>query len=77
MGLDYITPSNEFLTLAGKAMCRDKAPTQIICENLLFLIMGYTSDQLNTVRSKTNLLKCFAFAKNTLEKSAFIKLMFI
>lgn len=50
LGLNYVTPSNEYLTLAGKAMCRDKAPTQIICENLLFLMMGYTSDQLNSVR---------------------------
>lgn len=33
-------------------MCRDQAPTQILCENLLFLIAGYTSDQLNAVRKQ-------------------------
>lgn len=49
LGIDYIAPSDEFLVLAGKDLCRDRVPTQIICENLLFLIMGYTSDQLNTV----------------------------
>lgn len=49
LGVDYIAPSDAFLVLAGKEMCRDRAPTQIVCENLLFLIMGYTSDQLNNV----------------------------
>ncbi|XP_031617080.1 lipase 3-like [Contarinia nasturtii] len=47
IGLNYITPNDEFLILAGKLICRDEVPTQIICENLLFLVMGYASDQLN------------------------------
>lgn len=57
IGLNYIKPNEEFLILAGKLMCRDEVPTQIICENLLFLIMGYGSDQLNSVRLlKLNIL---------------------
>lgn len=49
LGIDYVIPTDRFFTLSEEALCRDKAPTQIICKNLMFLIAGYTSDQLNTV----------------------------
>lgn len=37
--------------MAGRNLCRDQAVTQIVCENILFLIAGYSSDQLNKVSS--------------------------
>lgn len=49
LGIDYLAPSDEFFTLAEEKLCRDKVPTQIICKNVMFLMLGYTSDQLNTV----------------------------
>lgn len=49
LGIYDISPTDAFIRIAGERMCRDKAITQTICKNLLFLIMGYTSDQLNTV----------------------------
>lgn len=49
MGLDYFDPGKKFMYLIGQVLCRDKAPTQAICENYWFLMMGYDSDQLNTV----------------------------
>lgn len=49
LGIYDISPTNDFIKLAGEELCRDKAVTQDVCKNLLFLIMGYTSDQLNTV----------------------------
>lgn len=48
-GVDYVIPTEKYLILSEEAICRDKAPTQIICRSLLFLIAGYTSDQLNNV----------------------------
>lgn len=49
LGIYDISPTDAFIRIAGERMCREKAITQTICKNLLFLIMGYASDQLNTV----------------------------
>lgn len=57
LGIYEFLPSNELFVLAGKDVCEDKAVTQIICENIMFLVAGYTSDQLNTVRVRALLLK--------------------
>lgn len=51
IGAHYITPSKDFRVLSGELLCRDKMPTQIICANLLLLVMGFDSDQLNSVRT--------------------------
>lgn len=50
LGIHYIKVGKEFRRLAGELLCRDKVPTQAICENILFLVMGYDSDQMNAVR---------------------------
>lgn len=49
LGVYELLPSCELFILGGKAACRDQANTQEICENILFLIAGYSSDQLNAV----------------------------
>lgn len=61
LGVNEIAPTPEFLKLAGSQTCRDKAVTQIICENILFLTMGYSSDQLNTVGIFS--IYCFSYYK--------------
>jgi len=47
LGLYEFLPSNELIALGGQVACREEAVTQSICENILFLIAGYKSDQLN------------------------------
>lgn len=49
LGAYELLPSCELFILGGKAACRDQAITQEMCENILFLIAGYSSDQLNAV----------------------------
>lgn len=49
LGINYVIPTDRFFTISEEELCRDKAFTQIVCKNLVFLITGYTSDQLNTV----------------------------
>lgn len=49
IGVYYVCPTSKFFTISEEALCRDEAITQIVCKNLLFLVTGYTSDQLNTV----------------------------
>lgn len=43
-------PSLDLYAVAGVAACRDKTITQSICANILFLIAGYRSQQLNAVK---------------------------
>ncbi|KAF4521288.1 hypothetical protein B566_EDAN002292 [Ephemera danica] len=47
MGMDEFLPSSEFFELMGAALCRDQAMFQIVCSNILFLIAGFDSQQLN------------------------------
>lgn len=35
--------------MAGQVICKKEALTQALCSNLLFLIVGYDSEQLNKV----------------------------
>lgn len=49
LGVYEFLPASELFILGGKDLCRDKAVTQVLCENILFLIAGYQSDQLNHV----------------------------
>ncbi|KAK7863074.1 hypothetical protein R5R35_010998 [Gryllus longicercus] len=48
MGVNEFLPNNELMTLGGKLLCQDKALTQFMCENVLFLIAGYDSEELNS-----------------------------
>lgn len=49
MGGTELNPSNQFTIMAGKALCQEEAVTQIVCENFMFLVVGYSTDQLNSV----------------------------
>ncbi|KAF2885968.1 hypothetical protein ILUMI_20205 [Ignelater luminosus] len=42
-----ILPYNPYLTLIAAIFCQDNAPTQEICASLLYMVAGYTPDQLN------------------------------
>lgn len=57
IGLYEFLPSNELYGLIGRDACYDTARFQIICENIIFLISGYSSDQLNEVSSDDSLAK--------------------
>lgn len=56
LGAYEFLPTMEFLQIAGQSLCRDEAIFQELCANVLFLLGGYNSEQLNRVtRSlKTN-----------------------
>ncbi|XP_055376048.1 lipase 1-like [Condylostylus longicornis] len=47
LGKYEFLPNNELMALAGQALCKDQAITQVMCTNIVFLIAGYDSDQLN------------------------------
>lgn len=49
LGIYEFLPSNELFALGGQVACREEEFTQAICENILFLIAGYKSDQMNQV----------------------------
>jgi len=49
MGIYEFLPSNELLTLVGQTLCNDEAITVDICANVLFIIAGFDSAQLNEV----------------------------
>jgi len=48
MGIHEFLPTSAFMEFIGAAFCRDTSPVQAICSNVLFLIAGYNSAQLNT-----------------------------
>ncbi|XP_066998922.2 lipase 3 [Anabrus simplex] len=47
LGVNEFMPKTELLESLGQLLCRDTAITQDICSNILFLIAGFDSDQLN------------------------------
>jgi lysosomal acid lipase/cholesteryl ester hydrolase len=47
MGIYEFLPSNELLSLVGQALCNQQAITVDICANVLFIIAGFDSAQLN------------------------------
>jgi hypothetical protein len=49
MGVYEFLPHTELLSLIGEVLCNDNAITVDICSNVLFLIAGYDSSQLNKV----------------------------
>lgn len=40
-------PSNEMMVNGGKYLCNDESMFQEVCANVLFLVGGYNSKQLN------------------------------
>jgi hypothetical protein len=51
-GNHEILQSSELLPLAGQALCNEQAITVDICGNVLFMLVGYDSAQLNKVNVK-------------------------
>lgn len=49
-GLYEFIPNGGLVTDIGGQLCYDRALTQYICKNILFLIAGYDSQQLNKVQ---------------------------
>jgi len=52
MGFYEFMPSNHLLTLIGQAMCHEQAITVEMCANVLFMVAGYDSGQINRVSVK-------------------------
>lgn len=48
LGLYEFLPNNEVMTILGKRQCRDEARFQAMCGNVLFLVGGFNSNQLNS-----------------------------
>lgn len=49
IGLYEFLPHSDFMELAGMTLCRDESSFQDVCSNILFLIAGYDSQELNEV----------------------------
>lgn len=47
LGVYEFLPSNDMMIEGGKLVCKDESPVQEICANVLFLLCGYNSAQLN------------------------------
>jgi len=48
LGIYEFLPNSELMALLGQAACRDEAWFQVVCSNVLFLIGGFNSPQMNT-----------------------------
>lgn len=51
LGAYEFLPSTKFMGMIGSALCHDHSIVQDMCSNILFLIAGFDSVQLNKVRS--------------------------
>lgn len=47
LGIHEFFPSNKMMKKGGYFLCRDESIFQEVCSNVLFLICGYNSEQLN------------------------------
>lgn len=47
VGAHEFLPNNDFFKMAGQIICNEKAITQVLCSNIIFLLTGYNSEQLN------------------------------
>jgi hypothetical protein len=52
LGIYEFMPSSELLSLVGQFMCNNEAITVDLCANVLFIIAGFNSEQLNKVSAK-------------------------
>ncbi|XP_055375802.1 lipase 3-like [Condylostylus longicornis] len=48
LGMHEFLPNNDIMRMAGEFLCKDESFTQILCTNVMFLVTGYNSEQLNT-----------------------------
>ncbi|XP_050664430.1 lipase 3-like isoform X2 [Leptidea sinapis] len=48
LGIGELLSHSAFYTWAGQTLCTDEAVFQPVCSNILFLLSGYSPDQLNT-----------------------------
>ncbi|KAE8750091.1 Lipase 3-like [Frankliniella occidentalis] len=47
VGIREFLPNNLLFTLAGQVLCKERAITQALCYNIMFLCTGFNSPQLN------------------------------
>lgn len=47
LGMHEFFPSSKMMKQGGYFLCRDQSVFQVVCANVLFLIAGYNSEQLN------------------------------
>ncbi|XP_041980001.1 lipase 3-like [Aricia agestis] len=47
LGPDEFLPNGKINELAGQRLCLEESYTQVLCKNLLFLICGFDTEQLN------------------------------
>lgn len=50
IGVNEFMPSSALIQLLGKTLCDESSPINGVCSNILFLICGYNSKQLNEVK---------------------------
>lgn len=51
LGINEFLPNNKLFDLVGKLVCEESSPFNAVCSNILFLICGYDSQQLNEVNN--------------------------
>lgn len=49
MGVDEFLPHSDLFNLVGDTLCQDSSTFQSVCSNILFLVAGYDSRNLNEV----------------------------
>ncbi|XP_046394955.1 lipase 3-like [Ischnura elegans] len=47
IGMNEFMPNNAFMDFIGEAACKNEAPTQAVCSNVMFLLCGYDTQELN------------------------------
>ncbi|XP_055716021.1 lipase 3-like [Phlebotomus papatasi] len=50
LGMNEFMPSSTMMQMGGYLTCRDTSPFQEVCANVLFLIAGFNSEQLNRTK---------------------------
>ncbi|XP_059621163.1 lipase 3-like [Phlebotomus argentipes] len=50
LGMNEFMPSNTMMQMGGYLTCRDESSFQEVCANVLFLIAGFNSEQLNRTK---------------------------
>lgn len=47
LGVYEFLPSDQMMIDGGKLVCKDESPFQEVCANVLFLLSGFNSEQLD------------------------------
>ena len=53
LGMYEFLPSSQLMSAITSRLCSDTSIVQAVCTNVLFLIAGYDSEELDTVRNAT------------------------